>query len=36
MEIRGEGRGETGGLDKKFTLNLQGMVFYLDKGTVGA
>lgn len=36
MEMRGEGWGETGGLDKIFTLNLQGMVFLLDKGAVGA
>ena len=32
-----EGRqGKTVGADKIFTLNLQGMVFFLDKGAVGA
>lgn len=32
-----EGRqGKTVGVDKIFTLNLQGMVFLLDKGAVGA
>ena len=29
-------QGKTVGADKIFTLNLQGMVFFLDKGAVGA